>query len=478
MAKWLAVPRQVDYMKRDRTFLVGFDFGTTTSACVLGSAQITKNSVNGLMEFVDYRMELESETCFTPVNSEGHLDLSALDQILSEWVRNIKARARTSLHGGAIVTGLTARRKNAENIRELLKVHMGEVICATLEDPRLESWVSFMGSAARLSANHAGKNFLNLDIGGGTTNLAYGMNGAVRDTASLFLGARHFEFEPGSFRLTRHSAHAKEIAADVVLTTGREMSPESFEKIVARLVSLLESVVTGGTLEQIPDELVQSPFLSQGPEMPTVTFSGGVGELVYGLVQGKVETPKTYFGDLGGEFAKALIKSPVLGRDLEAFVPANRGRATVIGLAIHNHTLSGSSIYRPAGLELPLPQLAILGTLSPLLSDTELEERIRVGLKLETGCAFRVESVPERFDELKVFAGRLHRIFAASTSKAPVVLLLSANIGKTLGNMLTQWGQSGMRLLVLDEVEPKQSQFVHIGGAVKGIVPLSFYGIG
>ena len=63
--------------------------------------------------------------------------------------------------------------------------------------------------------------------------------------------------------------------------------------------------------------------------MPVVTFSGGVGELIYQQVAGEGLPTTTYFGDLGIDLARRIIASPLLAANLEQFVPENRGRATV-----------------------------------------------------------------------------------------------------------------------------------------------------
>ena len=54
-----------------------------------------------------------------------------------------------------------------------------------------------MGNCHALSKSHPTTPILNLDIGGGTTNLALGLDGQVLATGCLFVGARHFEFVPG-----------------------------------------------------------------------------------------------------------------------------------------------------------------------------------------------------------------------------------------------------------------------------------------
>jgi ethanolamine utilization protein EutA len=59
----------------------------------------------------------------------------------------------------------------------------------------------------------------------------------------------------------------------------------------------------------------------------------------------------------------------------------------------------------------------------------------------------------------------------------PLVLLLEANLGKVLGGYATRWGTLDVPLVVVDEVPPRDAQFVRLGRPVEGTVPLSLYGI-
>ncbi len=439
----------------NRAFFVGFDFGTTTSACVLGSAAIVKNAVSGRMEFSDYRIELAPDPRFTPFDAGAAIDLLALDRMIDQWLREIEAHTDAELHGGAIVTGLCARAGNASQVRSVLEARLSQVILATIADPRLESRLSFQGSVQALSREHPDRVFLNFDIGGGTTNIALGRTGDVIDSASLFVGARHVEYRPGTYELIRRSEWAKRLPAEPTA-------------IVATWVSWLEDVVRTGRL---PDGFVESPFHGRVPPGELVTtFSGGVGELIYA----NRPFSTTQFGDLGGELARAIVESPVLNRHIASFVPKNRGRATVIGLAMHNQDLSGSSVFVGKGVRLPLTDVVVVGRLSMESTETDLERLVSNGRSLSRGAAIWVE-LPESLSDLERFAGRLQT--AVYALPGPVVFLTAQNLGKTFGNLVAGW-DAGRPLVVLDELTVRDGQFVHVGPPAKGVIPVAFYGMG
>lgn len=447
-------------MKRDdRTYLLGFDLGTTTSTCVLASAGIRKNSVSGRMEFYDYRIEKPPEVRFTPLTADDLIDLKTLSAYFDDWLPKV----RRDLHGGAIVTGLTARKKNAGEIEKLLRKKLGNLVCATLEDPRLESWVSFMGSAHDLSCEHPEEVFLNLDIGGGTTNLAIGRAGKVEDTASYFVGARHFRFRPGTFELTHLSSHARELAPHAVIGKVLEVTP-----IVGEYVKILEGWARG--VDQAPATLHQVGFVGKPLRPTAITFSGGVGELVYG----KRKTKRTEYGDLGGELADAIRKSAVLGPHVKRFMPSNRGLATVVGLAIHNQEISGTSIYIAEGISPPFPQLPIIGRMG---EGDDIDKSLAAGLTLQGGCCVQLQLADDSFTGLKSLAAKLRGVLQSSSGQGPFLFLVDKNVGKTLGNLITDWGKHPLPVLVLDEIPPREGRFIQIGSPRKGIVPVSFYGM-
>src|SRR5262249_51655475 len=156
--------------------LVGLDFGTTTSSAVVATARLTRNSVTGRTDLSDIRESYRSELIFTPLCGD-RLDERTLDACLHRWLTAGEVRPGEVFGGGALLTGLTAQRDNAAALVSLIRRRLGDALIATADDPCLESWLAFMGSCAALSRAHPDRLFLNLDIGGGTTNLALGRAG-------------------------------------------------------------------------------------------------------------------------------------------------------------------------------------------------------------------------------------------------------------------------------------------------------------
>ena len=59
----------------------------------------------------------------------------------------------------------------------------------------------------------------------------------------------------------------------------------------------------------------------------------------------------------------------------------------------------------------------------------------------------------------------------------PLVLLTTANVGKAIGNYVTDWQHNHRNLIVIDEIPLRDAQFVNLGRPRHGVVPVSFYGL-
>src|SRR5262249_53596074 len=130
---------------------------------------------------------------------------------------------------------------------------------------------------------------------------------------------------------------------------------------------LLENAVAGNR-QAFQSEIgrlhEQVAFCPGKHDEPIVTLSGGVGELVYGHIQGKRWPETTSYGDLGIDLARRLHHSPRWGKFWKDYRPESCGRATVYGLLRHSTQISGATVFLPHPDVLPLADMPILGTIS------------------------------------------------------------------------------------------------------------------
>jgi ethanolamine utilization protein EutA len=469
------------------TKLVGLDFGTTTSSALVAEAVVRRNAVTGRMELSLTRETFRSPLVFTPLEND-RLDLAATLRLVDDWLARggITPGHADVGGGGALLTGLTARRENARGLVAAIRQRLGPALVATADDPCLESWLAFQGSCAPLSRRYPDQTFLHLDIGGGTTNMALGRNGDVLATGCLFVGARHVRFTPGTRRIESLSSHSKALFAALGISAGPgdDLPPDDLTRILDWYLDLLGRAVDGradsadrSTLDHVQVPL-PPPFWGDASETK-VTLSGGVGELVYAAARGAAPPAITPYGDLGVDLAHRLLTHPTWARHWPASLPEGGGRATVAGLLRHATRISGSSIHLPAPSLLPLTDLPIVGSLLPHADQTVLRATLELARRAPGGAAVHVRGLLPEADGVRRFGARLASVLDGIVwpKDRPLVLLLESNCGKALGQCASRWGQLTLPLVVADELDLPQARWVTLGKERDGVVPVSFHGL-
>lgn len=462
--------------------LIGLDFGSTTTSALVARGT-ARGGAERRSELTDLTIEFRSEPIFTPYEGDS-LDEAALAAWLDAWAATTGIDGEPFTGGGAIVTGLAAQAQNAGIVRRLVRDRFGETLIATADDPALESWLAFMGNCRDLSLAEPARWFLNLDIGGGTTNVALGKAGRVERVGCYYLGAHHLQVEPGSWNITRLSAVGRRLfdALRIDRSPGDALTPHETDRLLDFFVGVLEAIVTGQarqTLDTQANFLEQLPYDAPQVVSPVVTLSGGVGELVYRSVLEGVQPTTTMFGDLGGELAARIARSTLLSAHLRTHTPVALGRATVLGLAVHHVQLSGGTLYLPRTEVLPLTELPIVGRVDDDATDEQLDIAFGLARHSARGACIAVRLSNASAGGVRSLGARLAERLERSAFPAdhPLVLLLDQNAGKTLGSYATRWGRLPVMLVVLDELPDRGAAFVTIGKPVEQLVPVSFYGI-
>ncbi|MBI1832987.1 MAG: ethanolamine ammonia-lyase reactivating factor EutA, partial [Planctomycetes bacterium] len=121
----------------DHVKLIGLDFGTTTSSAVIAAAQVRRGAT-GRMD-LDFQQEIfRSDMVFTPLRADDQLDVAAIEGWLDRWLAAGRVREGELFGGGALLTGLTARKGNASALVGLIRRRLGDALVATADDPCLE----------------------------------------------------------------------------------------------------------------------------------------------------------------------------------------------------------------------------------------------------------------------------------------------------------------------------------------------------
>ncbi|MCP3887736.1 MAG: reactivating factor for ethanolamine ammonia lyase [Desulfobulbaceae bacterium] len=483
--------------RKEVVTMIGLDFGSTTSSAIVAHARVGRSTATGRMTFGNPEIVYRSEPIFTPFEG-NRIDEGALQKYLHRWLQESCVTPEELFSGGAIITGLATEKHNAGRIAQLVKERVGDAIIATASDPCLESWLAFMGSCSALSRCNPDRPIINLDIGGGTTNPALGLNGNVLTTGCYYVGARHFQFEPGTYILTAISDYARILLQHLGIfrTTGEILSFAERDAVLDFYLAMLETIVSGDadfSTEPAMQAHTQVPLAVKNDEQkPTITFSGGVGELIYLYSTNNALPGTTHYGDLGIDLAIRIAKSPLLSVSVTSLIPENMGRATVYGLAIHSTEISGSTLFLPKREILPLQDLPIVGRISMEEGEAKIEQLLALVAR-SGGGAIQIISAIETFQPSSILQGpvveKRERVKSLGQKiceglqtlkfppDTPLVLLAPNNFGKSLGNYATNWRKLATNLIVIDEISDRNAHFVNIGRNFNNIVPVSFYGV-
>jgi ethanolamine utilization protein EutA len=467
----------------ERMILLGLDFGSTTSSALIASAKVARSSATGHMQLDDVQVLYKSEPVFTPFINQN-IDTNKVAKLIANWLAESGVKVTDIFSGGSMITGLAAQADNAAALSKLIIEKVGESVIATADDPCLESWLAFMGSCGALSRYYADTPIINFDIGGGTTNVALGIDGDVHATGCYFIGARHFQFIAGSYQLSVVSSYGIALleSLNIHKTIGGTLNIDECEKIISFYIKALESIVTSDTAfsnSPIVQKHTQVAFKTNQNSLPKITFSGGVGELLYKISTGETLPSTTFYGDFGIDLALAISRSALLSADLKTCVPEHKGRATVVGLTLHSTEISGSTVYLPNPSCLPLRDVPIIAKLAADSPSEKWQSAFSLAAKRTQGACIQISACNNSLEQIRALAALIKHALQANIHEPsqPIVILVEANIGKALGNYVSDWGQLDYNLIVIDEVALRDAHFVHIGHAHQGMIPVSFYGL-
>lgn len=268
-------------MSAETLLSVGIDLGTTTTQLVF--SRLTVRNEGSAFSVPNYTVAARevlrrSAVHFTPLRSERELDAEAIARIVDAEYAAAGIDRRAVQTGAVIITGETARRENARAVLEALSGYAGDFVVATA-GPALESALAGRGAGAADYAQAHACTVVNLDIGGGTTNIARFTNGALTDTACLNVGGRLVKLEPDG-RVTYVSPVLRPF---VPYAPGDRLTPQDLAPTVALLTEILEEALG---FRPVQDEARLRGFVTDrlpGPAPGAVySFSGGVADLMEG----------------------------------------------------------------------------------------------------------------------------------------------------------------------------------------------------
>lgn len=450
---------------------VGIDLGTTTTQVIFSRIYLENFAVAAVPNIRITKKEVlyRSAVYFTPILPGGRdIDFVAVAEILQTEYRKAGIRKEEIATGAVIITGETARKKNAEAVLHRLAEFAGDFVVATA-GPELESVLAGYGSGAAEWSREKGEAVLNFDIGGGTTNAAIFEDGTVRAAFALDIGGRLVRFDSRQ-RIVYISDRLKPLLTErhIQLTVGDRVERQSLDRLAVTFANILLAVSKGESLTPAAEQLFITS--SGGGVSPhRVMFSGGVAEFVYHGDEEQEVADIALFGDIG----------PLLGRTIrrrfqsagEPILPAREKiRATVIGAGSHSLHISGSTVATAEEL-LPLKNLPVVFLAEQTFEqmEQELENKLPLFPGELPAIAFGGASACS-YMALRKLASALASGLAERREKA-VVILVEEDFAKALG-LILQRLLPERKIICLDRIKARDGDYVDIGRPVGGVVPV------
>ncbi len=456
---------------REVILSVGIDIGTSTTQLVFSNITIENTASNfsvPRIKIVDKNIIYRSEIYFTPLITQTKIDKDKVREIIEGEYKNAGVKPSDVETGAVIITGETARKENANEVLQSLSGFAGDFVVATA-GPDLESIIAGRGAGADKISDEENAYVVNIDIGGGTSNLALFKNGELVDTGCLDIGGRLIKIDKDTKKIYYIYPKIKKLAQSigVNIEVGDIAEIDKIRKIASAMAEILEEAVCIKQRSSMYDEIQTNKGLKDGYNIEYITFSGGVADYVYN----EDYSDPFRFGDMGVVLGEE-IKNSNLAKKLKVRTAIETIRATVVGAGSHTTDISGSTITYTSDV-FPIKNLPIL-KLSKEDEDGGFESIERaINEKLKW---FNLENESQRvavalkgiknpsFDEVqKLSKSLINGMTELLEKEYPIFVIVENDIAKVLGQtMYIQLGKK-KNVVCIDSIKVENGDYIDIG---------------
>ncbi|PLT32695.1 ethanolamine ammonia-lyase reactivating factor EutA [Bacillus sp. V5-8f] len=469
-----------DIPKGESMISVGIDIGTSTTKLVI-SRFLLKNTAGvsrvPSIHIIDREIIYKSAIFRTPLLSRTEIDMDAIEQIILDQYRAAGISPRAVQTGAAIITGEAATKANAEEVLYHLSSRSGDFLVAAA-GPDLEAIIAAKGSGLYDASRQSDKVFANIDIGGGTANIAVCQYGKLIGTCTLHIGGKLIEFENRKISYVSHQVRKSFDLIGIDITEGSPVEDESLKAFSVHLAAVLARALHNQLrAEDQPFLLGHQPNWDK--KIDVITFSGGVAECMYRYENDIQDT--TSYDDIGLRLAESIFENPHLA-EFEWRKPDATVRATVIGAGTQTTEISGATIQVEPSLlpirNLPVHRIEFRNHFTNTLA--VIGQEIKKGTNLYDpfhegqNFALYLANIPLLgFREIHQLAEVL--IEGNRYKKNPsqvLVLVLERDMARALGQSL-QVKDPKQMCICIDQIKVEHGDYLDIGKQLQsGVVPV------
>lgn len=450
----------------------GIDIGTSTTKLIL--SRFTLINTAGVshvprIEIIDKQVFYKSPIYRTPLRSNILIDMEAVQLLVKQEYDKAGIKAQDIQTGAVIITGESATKQNAEEMIHSLSSQAGEFLVATA-GPDLEGIIAAKGSGAYQYSKKTGKTIANIDIGGGTANIAVYQAGNFRGTCTLHIGGRLIEFEGG--RINNISPAIQGLLARQGLSL-HISDPIRLDVIqgVVRTMSHTLAHILEGRAEQTDEVLLLGHPPDWRVPIDEIMFSGGVSECIYRLDHSAENLTNLAYDDIGLLLAESLRQNADL-KQWKWITPVETVRATVLGAGMQTTEISGATIQVESSRlpikNLPVYHLELNGGLDN--GAHKISQAMDLALQIydpqREGINFTLYITGLtvlRFREVQQLAKWLLEAYQRQPNQfEPLIVVLANDMAKVLGQTL-QAMNPGRDIVCIDQVRVEHGDYLDIG---------------
>lgn len=457
---------------KEELLSVGIDIGTSTTQLIFSKLTVENTASNfsvPRISIVDKEIIYKSHVYFTPLISATEINGEEIKAIVESEYKKANIDKDDIQTGAVIITGETARKENANDVLHALSGFAGDFVVATA-GPDLESIISGKGAGAHIYSKEHSTTVVNIDIGGGTSNLSLFKRGEVVDTGCLDIGGRLIKIDVTSKEVTYISPKIEKIIDDnnLNILVGTKITIEKVEPIVNIMKDIIVESIGLKKKSELFDFMVTNKSISLNEDIKNVSFSGGVADYIY--YEGSIDDYFKY-GDLGILLGQAIKNCEEL-KNINVIKPLETIRATVVGAGSHTTEVSGSTITYTNDA-FPIKNLPIL-KLS--LEDenggsNDISKAIKNKLnwfKLENdlqkiAIAFNGQKNPS-FEKVMEYArGIVEGMSEIVEKKLPFIVIVENDMAKVLGQSIYALLDYKTDIVCLDSIKVENGDYIDIG---------------
>jgi len=463
---------------------VGIDIGTTTTQIIFSKLTLVDVSRAGQIPRIDItarKILHKSDIVFTPLIDQETIDAQRLADILNREYGNAGINPDQIETGAVIITGETAKKKNADEILKVIAGLAGDFV-VTVAGPHVESMIAGRGSGAAEYSRQHFTSVTNIDIGGGSANSAVFQQGNMAAASAMNFGGRIIEIDHVSGKIRHLTRPALLILEHLGLHYNPGESPylEDLHKITECMADLTVKLIEG-TTSPLAQKLYLTPPSPVSGKGKVLMFSGGVGYYFYEPVSTQTLSDITIHDDLGPLLAQSLREQPVI-KTYTCIKPSETLRATVLGASSQMVTLSGSTIWVEEGT-LPLKNIPVVRTSlnNNLLGSGSIPDAIQAALtRWDINPSNDYFAIALELDEqmdypvLVQLANGLIDFARKISSNRPLIVIIKHDYAQVLGQTIKALAKE-LHILVIDQVGLTEGDFIDIGTPLMDgrVVPLS-----